>query len=221
MLETHIVDLFKVTRDHRIAISKQWFVQQAKTIYEDIHLNLVHKKPGQITKFEGFAFSDGWFQDFQRRTGISLRRSTKISQKVGASSFTSLDCFRSSCSQICIGSQGLSRANCSLATVQQTEFSAYFGTKTSPRQRPLSPWQHWQHRPDARTIRVPECNYLQFQRLTYSMDQGNQIWMGQMMRNSHNLCHGQWQTSLQTSPNFQRKEWEENFHNPARDETIR
>ena len=81
-LEARLVELFKMARDHGNSISKRWFIQQAKEVFEALFSNQVRKKMGQLTVYVGFEFSNGWFQAFRKRNGISLRRSIKRSQKV-------------------------------------------------------------------------------------------------------------------------------------------
>ena len=61
-------------------VKARWFVAKAKELFKLLYPHLVIVSSGQVS-YGGFKFSKSWFQGFQRRQHISLRKRTNQSQK--------------------------------------------------------------------------------------------------------------------------------------------
>lgn len=86
-LETRLYELFKDARKSGQEVSKGWFLRHGKQIYGSLYPDRIVKHPGKPTSYSGFKFSDGWFQNFRRRMGISTRNLTKKSYQQGPEDF--------------------------------------------------------------------------------------------------------------------------------------
>ena len=70
---------FDKLRELRRPVKARWFVAKAKELFKRLYLQLVMARSGRIS-YGGFKFSKSWFQGFQRRQHISLRKRTNQSQ---------------------------------------------------------------------------------------------------------------------------------------------
>lgn len=84
VMEARLLELFKDARKSGEKVNKAWFLRHGKHIYGSLHPDRIVKHPGKPITYSGFKFSDGWFQNFRRRTGISTRSLTsETPQQVG------------------------------------------------------------------------------------------------------------------------------------------
>ena len=62
-------------------VSRRWFIAKAKDIFQRLYPQLVIELPSGQHSYGGFKFSTSWFQGFQRRQHISLRKRTNQAQR--------------------------------------------------------------------------------------------------------------------------------------------
>ena len=73
---------FEEARKVGKAIGCRWFKRYARALYRQQYPARVSQDPnsGRLT-YEGFKFSNGWFQGFRKRFGVINRCWTKTAQK--------------------------------------------------------------------------------------------------------------------------------------------
>lgn len=62
-------------------VGRRWFIAKAKEIFRRLYPQLISESPSGHISYGGFKFSNSWFQGFQRRQRISLRKTTNQAQK--------------------------------------------------------------------------------------------------------------------------------------------
>jgi hypothetical protein len=81
-LEERLLQLFKESRLAGRKTNKPWFVREGKRLYGEMYPHRVTKVPGKMAEYSGFKFSDGWFEGFRRRAGVTSRNLTKRAEQV-------------------------------------------------------------------------------------------------------------------------------------------
>lgn len=73
---------FRETREKGQGVSYGCMLRRAQKIYRKVHSERCTRLKSGGWKYEGFKFSDGWFNGFRKRYDISDRSSMKQAQKV-------------------------------------------------------------------------------------------------------------------------------------------
>lgn len=81
-LEKRLLELFKEARLAGRKTNKPWFVREGKRLYGEMYPHRVIKVAGKMNEYRGFKFSDGWFEGFRRRAGVTSRNLTKKAEQV-------------------------------------------------------------------------------------------------------------------------------------------
>ena len=81
-MKARVIELFKQKREAKRRIFRQWFICQAKRIYDDLYSHRVINEIEKRTEYIAFKFSFEWFRNFKKRAEISLRIAIKKTQKI-------------------------------------------------------------------------------------------------------------------------------------------
>lgn len=81
-MENRLTELFIEARNSGRKVTNRWFARHARNIYGQLHPNRVIKRPGKLTEYIDFKFSNGWFRGYKKRHRIGVRVPTKKSQEV-------------------------------------------------------------------------------------------------------------------------------------------
>ncbi|KAA6411263.1 MAG: hypothetical protein FRX48_04543 [Lasallia pustulata] len=71
---------FEEERKIDCTINLRWFMRTARRIYKELYPGRVTRNGNSQWIYAGFKFSNGWFQGFRRRYGVSVRAPTKRAQ---------------------------------------------------------------------------------------------------------------------------------------------
>jgi len=77
-MESQLYDLFMEKRSIGRRVGRRWLERHAKIIYGNLYPHRAIRVEGELTTYEGFRFSDGWFHGFKKRFNIALRVSNHI-----------------------------------------------------------------------------------------------------------------------------------------------
>lgn len=79
-MERQLLELFKEVRtagqkNQQTVVSSSW-----QAYFMDFYISSSQQTPRKMAEYSGFKFSNGWFQSFRKRVGISARRKSGQSQ---------------------------------------------------------------------------------------------------------------------------------------------
>jgi hypothetical protein len=72
-MELQLHNLFMEKRSISCRVGRRWLERHVKIIYGNIYPDQAIRVEGEHTTYEGFRFSDGWFNGFKMRFNIALR----------------------------------------------------------------------------------------------------------------------------------------------------
>lgn len=79
-LKAQLKTLFVETRSVGRKITNRWFARHARYIYEQLYFFEIIQHFERFAEYFNFKFFNGWFREFKRRQGISMRMSIKKAQ---------------------------------------------------------------------------------------------------------------------------------------------
>jgi ribosomal protein S20 len=166
-MKTLLLTQFNEARKSDRKVIKRWFTRHVKKIYEELYPHRVIKRSGKSAEYSEFRFSHDWFMSFKKRSHLSVRCRTKMSQMIRILItyemiydikliLTSLIFY--------LDFEKFSISHRQLIAVQSSQFSITFGSNSIARWREISIMRYWKHGSNFYCVRILTRSYVWLQR---------------------------------------------------------